>query len=83
VIGFFAEGKDFMTELPLKFLVVHVREDRPMTDDEPRMVEGHGFTPEEFAELLEKSDHFVIGGKRFDIVKRMPQQMGFMMKYVK
>ena len=72
-----------MTELPTKFLVVHTREDRAMTDDEPRMVEGHGFTPEEFAELLEKSDHFVIGGKRFNIEKRMPQRMAFTMKYVK
>ena len=68
-----------MKELPSKFLVVHTRHDRLMADDEPRMVKGHGFTPEEFAEVLAKNNQFKICGQHYDIVRRMPQQMAFTM----
>ena len=71
-----------MNELPPKFLAVHTWQDRPATDDEPRMAEAHGYTPEELAEVLNRDNYFDIGTHRWQVVDRMVNQLRFTMKIV-
>ena len=54
-----------------------------MTDEEPRLVKAHGYTPEELAEVLNKYNQFEIGGQNFNVVHSNTQQLSFTMKLVK